>query len=149
MIFPFFHGMMRYFYITYLEQPTRDLGSVAKFLMFDGIMFFLMAAAFFTLSRSLSPKHWPRFYAALAILLVIDSIWIAVSIYRGAYLYPWLVLNAILGFVLLAVFALRARLSFDVPEEHLPRTLGPWICPAATLATTIADYVWMHKFYFP
>lgn len=150
MIFPFFHGMTRYFYITYLQGPQpRDLANVAGFLMFDGIMFFLMAASFFSISHSLAPRRWVRFYVALGVLLVIDSIWIAVSMKRGSPVGPWLVLNLILAFLLMTIYAFRDRLSFDVPNERLPLRLGPWLAPIATFSTTVADYVWMHKFYFP
>jgi uncharacterized membrane protein (DUF485 family) len=148
MIFPFFHGMMRYFYITYLEEPQRELPSVAGSLMFDGIMFFLMAAAFFSISHSLSPSRWVRFYVALGVLLVFDSIWIAVSLYRGAHLCPWLILNGVLAFILMTIYAFRDKIAFEVPIEHMPRRLGPWLAPAATFSTTVADYVWMRHFYF-
>jgi hypothetical protein len=35
MIFPFNHGMSRYFYSTYLHDPTARLGPVANILMSD------------------------------------------------------------------------------------------------------------------
>src|ERR1700719_5182197 len=53
MIFPFYHGMSRYFYSTYLHDPTARLSPVAGILMFDGVCFLLMSACFFVLSRSL------------------------------------------------------------------------------------------------
>jgi hypothetical protein len=43
MIFPFFHGMTRHFYRTYLTHPNTELATVALWLMFDGVMFMTMS----------------------------------------------------------------------------------------------------------
>jgi hypothetical protein len=148
MIFPFFHGMSRFFYITYLHQPGGELATVAGFLMFDGMMFLVMAAIFFVLSRSLSLNHWSRFYIALLVLLTVDSVWIGVSLYRGADVLPWLILNVILA-ALLVIVLICWRNDKPYDEINSPPCLPSWICAIAIFGTTVADYIWMHKFYFP
>jgi hypothetical protein len=145
MIFPFFHGMTRYFFKTYLSHANDRLAPVAFLLMFDGIMFMTMSAMFFVMSRSLAPSHWIRFFASLALLLIVDSIWIGVSIVRGAELWPWIILNGALGAALICLF-------FTFRKKPLgpgPFSFGPTgYCAIATFLTTVADYVWMRHFYF-
>jgi hypothetical protein len=147
MVFPFYHGMSRYFYTTYLHESSLRLGPVAGFLMFDGMCFLLMSACFFVLSRSLSPSHWLRFYLFMFALLVVDSVWIIVSIYRGSPLLPWLWLNIPVSLVIMAFLFFRPEL-----EDHKIETTikSPTVAIAlTTLLTTITDYTWMHNFYFP
>jgi hypothetical protein len=140
MIFPFFHGMSRYFYITYLHTPDGRLAPVAFYIMLDGMVFMTMAAFFFVMSRSLSPGHWKRFYFTLLTLLAVDTAWIGVSLIRGVPVLPWLELNAILAVVLIGVLLyVRSETSVGAPR----------ICAVVTFATTIASYVWMSDFYFP
>jgi hypothetical protein len=140
MIFPFFHGMSRYFYKTYLAHPEPKLGPVAGHVMFDGLIFMTMASLFFVLSRSLSKLHWRRFYGFLLALLAVDSSWIIVCFQFGAEFLPWLWLNFAL-IVILTLSLLRVW-----PEESRKPL---WICTVATFCTTVISYFWMSNFYFP
>lgn len=139
MIFPFFHGMSRYLYTTYLVHGG-SLGPFAAYLMFDGIIFVFLSSLFFVMSRSLSTSHWQRFYVALLLLLLVDSIWIAVALHRGIELKPWLILNGILAAILIGI-----RLFFRRENSIIP----PVICAVATLTTTVLSYYYMREFYFP
>jgi hypothetical protein len=148
MIFPFFHGMSQYFYKVYLVHPDARLGSVAGRIMFDALIFMTESALFFVLSRSLSTSHWVRFYFSLLALLVVDSVWVGVSICFGAPLLPWLILNGILAAVLIVVLI---KCFPRTPYSDTNRAPGApsWICAGMTFATTVASYVWMKDFYFP
>lgn len=140
MIFPFFHGMSRYLYSTYLAHAGR-LGHFAFNLMFDGIVFMLLSSCFFVMSRSLSPYHWQRFYRALVALLFVDSIWIGVALWRGIHLEPWLKLNGFLAAFLIVV-------GYSFRREH-ESAIPPIFCAIATFGTTVLGYIWMRDFYFP
>jgi hypothetical protein len=140
MIFPFFHGMSRYLYTTYLQHPG-SLSQYAGYLMGDGITFMILSSLFFVLSRSLSPNHWRRFYGALLLLLLFDSIWICVALYRGiGPVKPWLAFNIILGAILICVLLFNRRQESIAP---------PVICAIATFSTTALSYYVMRDFYFP
>jgi hypothetical protein len=138
-IFPFFQGMGQFMFETYLN-PATALKSPEGFLMFDGVAFLLESAIFFVMSRSLSAKHWRRYYGAVLLLLFADSIWAGVTYLRGIHVGFWLVLNAILAAVLLAVLWW---------EDRTRETLRPSIICAATVSlTTMASYIEMNSFYF-
>jgi hypothetical protein len=139
LVFPFFHGMSRYLYTTYLAPGTAP-PNFAPFLMTDGIAFMLMSACFFVMSRSLSPDRWQRYYAALAFLLIVDSNWIAFAMWRGAPVKTWLILNVVLGAILAGTY-----LYFRKTKETV---WPPAICALTICATTIASYVLMRDFYF-
>ena len=140
MIFPFFHGMSRYFYSVYLSHPEPKLGPVAGHVMFDDLIFMTLAGLFFVLSRSLSESHWRRFYGFLLALLAVDSLWILVCLGFGVNFLPWLWLNIALAVVL------TLSLLHDWPE-HSTKPL--WICAATTFCTTAISYMSMSGFYFP
>lgn len=149
MIFPFFHGMSRYFYTTYLAHPTAELATVATRVMFDGVMFLCLAALFFGMSRSLSPTHWRRFYGFLLSLLALDSAWtmISVVIYNAPVLL-WFKLDVVLAAILIAVLWWRRGNRLAADNKTLSK-LPLYICAVATLCTTIVGYVGMSDFYFP
>ena len=140
MVFPFFHGMSRYFYTVYVAHPEPELGPVAGHVMFDGLIFMTLAGFFFVLSRSLSESHWRRFYGFLLALLAIDSLWIFVCFSFGVNFLPWLWLNLVLAVVL------TLSLLHVWPEKSRKPL---WICAVATFCTTVISYVWMSEFYFP
>src|ERR1700744_2719449 len=52
-IIPFFHGMSRYFYLTYLRTGTSLPETYALQLSFDSFCFVVESALFFTLARAL------------------------------------------------------------------------------------------------
>lgn len=155
MIFPFFQGMSRYFYVTYLAHPPSHIGGVAGRLMFDGIMLMTEASIFFGMCRSLSPKHWVRFFGFLLLLLAVDAVWVGVSITYGAPTYPWLVLDGILAVVLIAILIICTR-KWERPHRLLKGPVAllkkplapPVLCAVATLLTTVISYIWMSPFYF-
>jgi hypothetical protein len=139
LIFPFFHGMGRYLYVMYLSKKP-PFHEVAGFLMWDGICFMCLSAFLFVMSRSLSPMHWRRFYISLLCLLVIDSVWAAVALYRGVQVQPWLYLNGALAIAAVCVLASGPKCDSIVPSIF---------CAVATLVTCIISYFWMSGFYFP
>jgi hypothetical protein len=146
-IFPFFHGMNQYMYITYLHRPTLSVAEVSGQLLFDSAMFMGMAGTFFVLSRSLSPNHWFRYYIATLVLLAVDTVWIVAAIYRGSELYPWLILNIIVVSILASVLRTQYGKKFDhqkLPDWHSP----PWICAYLLIASTTIDYAWMQNYFF-
>jgi hypothetical protein len=151
MVFPFFHGMSRYFYIAYFVHPGRPdlkLGTVSGHVMFDALMLMTEGGLFFVLCRSLSPTHWPRFYGFLLILLLVDTIWVLTSFLGEAPLIPWIVLNVVLAVILLVVYGSYSPPRAYADLDSAPRLPG-WICAIATFATTVTSYVWMRDFYFP
>ena len=139
LIFPFFHGMSRYLYSSYLAK-SETIQNAATYLMADGIAFMSMSAFFFIMSRSFSPDRWKRYYGALALLLVIDSVWIGFAYRRGVEVGTWFVLNVILGCVLAATFFFWRSQE----ETQWP----PAICALTICATTIFSYFYMRDFYF-
>jgi hypothetical protein len=147
MILPFFQGMSSYIYATYSSHPNLDLAAVEEFLLFDGMIFLVMSAIFFVLSRSLSPNHWFRFYIAMLTLIVVDSVWISVSLYRGSSLQFWLVLNIIVAALFASVLTVQA--GNELPAKKLPPlTSPPWISVAILAVSTTIDYAWMLRNYF-
>ncbi len=76
--FPFFHGMSRYFFVTYIHTTTPP-PHYAVYLMIDGIAFLFESAMFFVMSRTLSAGQWRRYYLSVLLLLAID---VAVGFHR-------------------------------------------------------------------
>lgn len=139
LIFPFFHGMSRYLFKTYLNDSDIPFRDVVFYLMFDGFIFLCLAAFFFVMSRSLSSEHWRRFYGALLLLLVVDSIWIIVCLCRGIPLEVWLILNFVLAAFL--IFKLRFEKANVSKDAQL-------LCAILTFMTGVLSYVFMEGFYF-
>ena len=73
LIWPFFRGMNRYFYVTYQNGSMPQPYSL--YLSFDGILFTGEAALFFVMSRALPLAKWKLFYLCTLGLLIVDSIW--------------------------------------------------------------------------
>lgn len=140
MIFPFFHGMSRYLFSTYLAPGTAPR-NFAGYLMFDGIAFMLMSACFFVKSRSLAPDRWRRYFGALALLLAFDTVWILVAIHRGVALWIWIYLNIIVACVMVGLFVAYRR------EEN--SLVPPIVCMTTIMTTTVSSYFLMSDFYFP
>jgi hypothetical protein len=138
-IFPFFHGMSRYLFRTYLS-PGASPQSWPAFLMFDGVMFMLMSGCFFVMSRSLSPDRWERFYGSAGVLLFFDSVWISVAMWRGVQVETWLYLNTVLSLIMVVVY-----LGFRHRKDSL---WPPALYALANTTTTVASYCLMQDFYF-
>ncbi len=138
--FPFFQSMNQYFYSTYLN-PETALKFYPAYLVFDGAMFTLESGCFFTMSRSLAPHRWQRFYTTLLILMFIDVGWAAVSYSRGVHVGGWLVMDFIV------VAAILAMMWF---ERARPASVRPGYIGLALLTITTALGYWLEKdMYFP
>jgi hypothetical protein len=138
MIFPFFHGISRYFYVTYLTHPDLKLGTVSGHVMFDGLMFMVEAGLFFVLCRSLSPTHWARFYCFLLLLLLVDTIWALTSLLdHNTPLISWVILNVVLAAILSVIY------GWYTDPRAKPTTTPGWLCAIATFITTVVSYVLM------
>lgn len=59
LIVPFFHGMNRGFYLTYVAPKALPNPS---WLMIDGIVFLTELAIFFVMSRALSSPRWKIYF---------------------------------------------------------------------------------------
>ncbi len=140
MIFPFFHGMNRYIYTTYINSMS-SMESYAGYLMFDGIIFMGESATFFVMSRSLSLIQWRRFLYALITLLAIDSVWIIVEHSKIPNTILWLSCNALIAIV--SVWFLYYRRNVEKPKAPLI------VAAMCAFATTAYSYYVLWKFYFP
>jgi hypothetical protein len=144
LIFPFFQGTSRYFYVEYLHDSKLP-SNYAAFIMFDGAMFTIEAALFFVMSRTLSLTLWRRFYYSVLWLFVIDSIWAFLCWkLRGVDILYWLLLN---------VAATAVLGPFIVVNRCIRRSVTPSlackICCIGIIFRTMLDYWMMWSFYFP
>ena len=140
LIFPFFHGMSRYFFVTYINA-SHVTKSYSGYLLFDGLAFLGEAALFFVMSRALKPNHWQRLSWSVLILLAIDSVWCAVALEHGTSTLVWLVLNGVLAAVLLALLAVFKNDTTCMRASILGA--------AAAGITTALSYYFFWNFYFP
>lgn len=140
MIFPFFHGMNRYVFVTYINRISA-VQSYAGYLMFDGIIFMAESATFFIMSRSLATIQWRRFLFALITLLAIDSTWIVVEHHKIPDTILWLLSNGILAVV-------SGILLYCFRRAEKPITPLIVVSALAFLTTAYSYYV-LWNFYFP
>ena len=104
-------------------------------------MYTLQAGCFFTMSRSLGPHRWQRFYATVLVLVLLDIGWSGVSFFRGVHVLGWLYLDAI------DVGAILAVLWF---ERAKPDSLRAGYIGLAVVTTTTALGYWLEpEMYFP
>jgi hypothetical protein len=144
LIFPFFQGTSRYFYVRYLHDP-KLLSDYAASIMFDGVMFTIEAALFFVMSRTLSPTLWRRFYYSVLWLFVIDSIWAFFSWQLYAVdILSWLLLNLVATAVLGAFIVVNKCV-----RPGCTPSMACMICCIGIIFRTILDYSMMWSFYFP
>lgn len=85
LIFPFFHGMSRHIFLSYMNVEVAP-PFYSMFLMIDGIVFMLESAIFFAMSRALSPGQWRHYYWSVMLLMLVDTLW-AILAYIGNALY--------------------------------------------------------------
>jgi hypothetical protein len=138
LVFPFSHGMARYFFDIYQVNRPRPY---APALLFDSIGFTIEAVLFFVLSRSLPRVLWRRFYLTVLFLLAVDGVWGSVAALRHApSMWNWVFLD--IGAV--AVFGL-VLLCFRKPASFW----GPAFAMVAMLARAVLDYWMSFGFYFP
>ncbi len=133
--FPFFQSMSHYFYFAYLNPPTA-LKFYSGYLVFDGMIYMLQAGCFFTMSRSLAPHRWQRFYTTLLILILINICWNVVSYSRGVHVVAWLSIN---------VFIIAAILSMLWFERGKPTSMRPSYIGVALLAITTTLGYWLEQ----
>jgi hypothetical protein len=133
--FPFFQSMSHYFYFAYLNPPTA-LKFYSGFLVFDGVIYMLQAGCFFTMSRSLAPHRWQRFYTTLLILILINICWNVVSYSRGVHVVAWLSIN---------VFIVAAILSMLWFERGKLASMRPSYIGLALLTITTALGYWLEQ----
>jgi hypothetical protein len=139
MVFPFFHGMNRYFFRTYLNPiPSK---SYAAYLLFDGIMFMTESALFFVMSRSLAGIQWRRYFIALLLLLAVDTGWGSVELSQTPDITYWLTLNIVLAVILGIV------MSYFWSKEN--PVVPSVVAAVATFTTTAISYFLSWNFYFP
>lgn len=137
--FPFFQSMQQYFYTVYLN-PQTALKFYPGYLVFDGIMNTLWAGCFFTMSRSLAPHRWRRFYGTLLLLMFLDIVWNSIGYYRGLHVGAWLAINIFIGVVILAMMWL---------ERGKAQSMRPSYIGLALLVITTGIGYWLeHDMYF-
>lgn len=140
MVFPFFHGMNRYFFLTYLNPLPVSKG-YAGYLLFDSLVFMCESALFFIMSRSLAVKQWRRYFLAQLALLAVDTVWGFIELSKMPGIGYWIELNAFLA------VALGLVLRYFWTKEDSSR---PSIWAAlATLTTTTISYYLLWNVYFP
>jgi hypothetical protein len=138
--FPFFQSMGEYFYSTYLS-PKTSLEFAPGYLIFDSIMYTLEACCFFTMSRSLAPHRWERFYGSVFILMLIDIVWTGVNKFRGVHVGAWLAID----FITVAALLPLLWLERDNEQSMRPNYIG-----LAIIVTTAAMSYWFERdMYFP
>jgi hypothetical protein len=138
--FPFFQSMSQYLYVAYLD-PQTALKFYPGYLVFDGIMFILEAGCFFVMSRSMAPKIWRRFYAAVLVLMLIDIGWTGINYSRGVHVGAWLWIDIGL------VAAVLALMWF---ERGKPESMRPSYVGLAFVMTTTTLSYWLERnIYFP
>ncbi len=138
--FPFFQSMNLYFYSTYLD-PQTVLKFRPGYLVFDSAMYTLDAGCFFTMSRSLAPHRWRRFYGTVLVLLLLDIGWTSVSLFHGVRVSGWLYVDVAV------VAAILAMMWF---ERGKPASLRPSYIGLAVVTTGAALGYWLEpNMYFP
>ncbi|MEJ1976793.1 MAG: hypothetical protein WDN49_12405 [Acetobacteraceae bacterium] len=130
---PFFQSMSQYFYSTYLN-PQTALAFRSGYLVFDGVMYTLQAGCFFTMSRSLAPHRWRRFYMTVLILMLLDLAWGGVSFFRGVHVLGWLCMDVVL------IVAILAMIWF---ERGKPASLRPSYIGLVLVTITTALGYWL------
>ncbi|MEJ0051959.1 MAG: hypothetical protein WDN02_12265 [Methylovirgula sp.] len=138
--FQFFESMAEYFYSTYLS-PKTALEFVPGYLIFDGIMFMTQGSCFFTMSRSLAPQRWQRFYGSVLVLMLIDIVWTGVNQIRGLHVGPWLVIDIAIA----AVISLMMWFERGKDESMRPGYIGLAVIAVAA----VLGYWFEHDMYFP
>jgi hypothetical protein len=139
LVVPFFHGMSRYFFAVYTNAKEVP-ATYGDYLIFDGVSFMFMSAIFFVMSRSLPAVQWRRYFCLALLLLVVDSVWIAVAVESRAFpVLLWQILNAALGILLVALLA----------REPTNPIKYPIMFAAAVMVTTTISYTCKWDVFFP
>ncbi len=143
---PFYHGANRYLEATYI---TGERKTKSQTLLFDFITLFVEGLIFFILAVVI--KNTPVFYTTLAILFVLDSIWVGITYLttikedKTKNIRAWAIANLTAAIcVLIFVWSNLLRWSFWPSTIVMNVALG-----ITTLARTIYDYYSTWDFYVP
>ena len=143
LIIPFFHGMNRYFFDTYL----KSLGPGSRYgghLLVDCAVFTSEGGLFFILCRSLSRTQWRRFYFTVIALLALDLGWSSIVIWRSSSaIQAWIILDVA------GIVAISLILTIFRSKQNLGLRLGPIVGLVVVFLRTVADYWSSWSFYFP
>lgn len=140
LLIPFFHGMGRYLFEVY-RHPDHRPEPYGWYLLFDVSAFTVEAGLFFVMSRSLNLQQAIRFYCAVILILIVDTVWgTAVYFLHRKSLLPWLVLN----FGFLPILGLLVFLGWQKFKRW-------YACfgVALMMVRTAIDYWSSWSFYFP
>ena len=141
LIFPFFQGMSRYFYMSYGDHAQiQNLYSIN--VMVDSIFFLTELAIFFIMSRALSLHLCRRFYIWSIILAITDLLWsvILYTIFQKRGMEYWMLLDVI--YIISISILLIAK---PQPQSSVEAGIGLTI----VIARTFLDYYFNWSFYFP
>jgi uncharacterized membrane protein len=140
LIIPFFHGMNRGFYITYIAPRIQPQ---ANWLMIDGFVFLIELAIFFGMSRALSADRWKLYFYWALTLMAIDTPW-CIYIYfahRGDSALIWIFWNLVLALIFIGTLFAPGKWT----KPYGPACIGAATC----VFTTVASYIQLWEFYFP
>jgi len=147
-LIPFYHGALRHFDATYVEQGSRQVRSGA--LLADFVILFVESCILLTLAVLLPT---PQFFAwGLVILLALDSIWgfVAHLVFsQEAKTKPelrWALINFVTVVILIVSFVIINMF----PPVAGSNDMKLWvIILSVSVIRTIIDYVLCWDFYFP
>jgi hypothetical protein len=143
---PFYHGANRYLESTYI---TGERKAKPKTLIFDFIALFVEGLVFFILAVVI--KNTTVFFTTLAILFIIDSIWVGFTYLttieksRTPNIRAWAIANVIASICLL-VFVWSNLLGWNFWSSKTATSIA---LGATALIRTGYDYYSTWDFYFP
>ncbi len=149
LIVPFFHGTVRYFYLTY--ESVKPFSFYSAYLMFDGLVFLIEAALFFAMSRSLALVRWRTFYWCIFWLVSLDSAWGVVAYTHGTPTLTWIILNLVLAVFLQWILGRYHGTANQFRASDGRITTEGWTAvmgAGAVIVRTVLDYGFSWNFYF-
>jgi nucleoside 2-deoxyribosyltransferase len=151
LIFPFYQGMSRYFYMTYIGATALPQPYGAH-LLFDSGVFTAEAALLFIMSRALALAQWRRFYWTAVALSVLDGAWGWTSylLNHNAPIY-WLIIDfAFATAITIMILAFRRQETQNLNNKTKWSYLAAALGLILVCARTGIDYWWgWSSFYFP
>lgn len=138
LIIPFFQGMGRYFFDTYLTPPLPN--NYSAHLMIDTVVFTIEGALFFVMCRSMQLTNWLQFHCTALCVLFVDIVWGVIGWqWHAPAIVPWLVVNSIAF----------PTLAFTIYWYRKHKYWGASVCALVLLVRTVFDYITTWNFYFP
>lgn len=145
-VVPFYHGANRYLDATYV---TGERAAKSSALLLDFIFLFIEGLLFFGLAV-LATNEVP-FYTVLAMLLVLDAIWVGLTSYpsigdtkRLPY-FKWAVVNLITAAIIF-IFVWSNLFGFEFWSTPTVRNVA---LVAVVAFRTVYDYFSTWNFYYP